>query len=299
MEIENSNMNSIHFDSILDIMEFDESKMHKGNLSNYRQQKNEHLGAKSVPTAPYSRDCIDLALVGDSELYQKYALPNIQELNKHINSKPDDYIQQIQQKKRKRIKTNFGNELDIHAVFQGRLDQAWDSTEIIEKDQEHRFITILADIGENWHTDAIHSIWTMSVILKISDEIELAGKNVQIVVGSFLTGTVSGKTYTTISCTIKKYNERLAVERLAAMTHLGFFRSFCFMGLYTSKFLCNWGLGRHSPFTLNLETMPIPIREEIEQGHTRAIVIRRSLNLNSAIDSLKSAYSQLKEICLQ
>jgi hypothetical protein len=297
METENKNMNSIHFDSILDIMEFDESQMHKHNVSGFRESRNQHLGHRSVPTAPYAKDCIEFALIGDNKLYQEYALPKIEELNRHINSKPDDYIQHIQQKKRKRVKTNFGNELDIHAVFQGRLDQAWDSTKIIEKDQEHRFITILADIGENWGADAKHSIWTMAVILKINDEIELAGKNVQIIVGDCARETIREKPLTTISCTIKKYNERLSVERLAAMTHLGFFRSFCFMGLYSSKYMCQEGLGWHESF--DKEKMPIGIKEEIAEGHTRAIIIRRSLNLDDAVNSLKSAYSQLKEICLQ
>lgn len=292
MELMDERMNSIHYDSITEIIEFDERFLVGSNKDMFRRFKRQHLGHKSVVTAEYANDCIDMAFNGDTKLYNEISAPRMAQLENEVN--PADYAQLTEVKRRRRVRSSHGNELDIHSVYQGRIDKAWDSTEIVKSNLEVNFITILADIGENWNVNGMDSTWTMAVLNKLSDICEMAGKNVQIIVGDCGRGTNGRKAYTTISCVIKRYNERLSPERLAAMTHLGFFRSFCFMGLATSSIQCYDSLGSHTSFTENL--LPINIRQEVDQGHTKVLIVKGSLSLPAARESLKNSLDKLHKI---
>lgn len=292
MEVENEKMNSIHYDSITEIIEFDTNQLVGNNRSLFNQYLRQSLGNKSVITAPTAQDCIKKAYEGDTRLYNEISIPKMSQLDSQVD--PADYAQLVEVKRRKRIRSSHGNELDIHSVYQGKIDKAWDTTTIVKSNQEVNFITILADIGENWGVHGMDSTWTMAVLNKLSDICEMAGKNVQIIVGDCGRGTNGKKSYTTISCVIKRYNERLSPERLAAMTHLGFFRSFCFLGLATSKIPCYESLGTHVSFSDDL--LPINIKEQIDQGHTKVLIVKGSLSLSAAKDSLKRSLDKLHKI---
>lgn len=295
MEIEDANMNSIHFDSPIDILEYDVSSIHKNNLRRFNSYKIQHLGDRSVPTCPRADQIIDMAINGDNILYQQFVMPKIEELNNKIRSENIfDFEHKIQVRKRKRIKSSFGNEIDIHKVYQGRINEAWDSTKTIVEESDKRFITICVYIGQNWNVLGLPSIWTTAVCLKIVDELELAGKNVQIIVCKTLQTAVKEKRFTTTSCLIKRYNERISIERLAAMTHLGFSRSFMWCAILTSKYEINEGLGVSKKVNSGqFDLLPKGIRDDSKLGKTKPIIISQSLSLYESIQSLREAYYQL------
>lgn len=284
--------NSIHFDSILEIMEFEKYEgWPEANQRNFERHQKENLGTNSVPTAPLAKQCIEYALVGDRQLFETHGQKMISDLKKYA----DDVFETDQnrlQKKRKRTKSNFGNELDIHKVYSGQLDRAWDATKIVQVNESLKFVTIVCDILQNWNVPALPSLWSMAVICTLADYIESCGKNVEIIVGGAGRGTNYNKQYTTISVCVKKYNERLAIERLCAMSHLGFARSFLFMGFDTSQFKNCSSLGGNRGFN---QTLPLQLKEQIDAGHTRALVIDCCL---SEADARKALIKANREFLL-
>lgn len=298
IEYEDEIMNSLDFESPLEMIESDISKLNKYNAKLYNGFIKKKLGYKSVPTAPNAIDVINKASSGDSLLYENYIMQKIEILNREINSNEFvEFQNTIQVKRRKRIKSSFGNELDIHKVYQGKIDTAWDSTIIVKDESIVNFITLCICVGQNWDIPGIDSIWTCAVALKIVDELELAGKNIKIIVFDVGKGVIREKQYTTVSSVVKDYKDRLAPTRLGAMTHLGFLRSFIFCGFAMSKYLCYEHLGHAVHMDGGKRhLLPINIRDDEKQGMSKPIVIGQSLNLHQAVISLRDAYNQLKKV---
>jgi len=287
----------IHFSSIIDFIdappprnEYNNKKYHGLKTRRYSEG---HYYGKAGPTIKSYQDAVDKALLGDHELYEKYLIPKVEELNKALHVETSSYAHIVPVVKRRRVKSSFGDELDIHAVNQGRLDKAWSTTERIEFDQEHHLVTILADIGNNWNISADDTLWMAASMVKLISDIELSGKSVQIIIGGTGAGITRNGANGTYTIVVKKYNESLSLERLAAMCHVGFFRSVMFDAIHRCSDTVCETLGHSVHF--NKGNYPFVLQDEIELGHTKVILMDKALNLHQAIRSLNSAYKQMTD----
>lgn len=281
MEFIKGNLISIHFDSMLEFYNSKPSKVN-ADLCESMKARGNQLGDLG-PTSKGVQDSIDKSVVGDEKLKAQYLDGMVAELN--YNLKLSDSKQKLPVIKRKRVRKEFGDELDMQMVYQGKLDKAWTKTEKVEFDSQHHLITLLIDIGGRHNVDAVQSLWTAAAALKFCQEVERAGKNIQVIVGNVSAHAAPGYSVSTTAC-VKKYSDPLNFERLAAMTHIGFYRSFGFLGKLSSSKKIDSSMG--SSFDLS-SCVPIPLREAQEKGETKIIALRKALNLKGALASLKAA----------
>lgn len=288
---------SCHFASLLDYVE-DVKPEGTTNYDNWKWRQNKsHPGGRFRdwfgPSATNSKQVLNLALLGDDALGEMVR-EMWSELDDATGKRQTDYRQRIQQVKRRKLRSDFGDELDIHKVYQGHLDTAWTRTERIEIDVEHSLITLFIDIGGNCNIKCTDTLWRAAVATRLVSELEAAGKSVKVVVGGAVSGLFRRKRHinTTVSVVVKEFNQPLSVERLAAMTHIGFFRSFGFVALErfdvddtTSH------LGHSIPIS---DSIPVQLQEEIDEGHTRFVHIEGANSLHAAKRELESAYKQME-----
>lgn len=290
MEYVKGNLHSIHFENMSDLLDHiqDESRIKDCNRSIFRSFINNYTYDHSWygPTSSSSKQVIEKSVFGDSELYNKYMLPKINQLNAKINTV--DNINTVPVIKRRKIRSDFGSEIDIHYVNQGKLDKAWTNTIREEVDQEHHLITVFVDIGGTGDVDACQNIWTAVACLGFVTELERAGKQIQIMVGNTGVSVLANGNPMTTSCVVKKYNEHLNVEKLAVMTNIGFYRSALFVSKTLSENRVSGGMGRSVNFD-SIARFPIPLQEEIVMGHTKIVLINKAYNLSGAIAAIKKA----------
>ncbi len=292
--VENEKMVSIHFDSILEVMEAEESE-NSNNKRRFRRLMAGRAGKGDWygPTNHDSKDVINHALLGDAALYENHVKDMLSQLEDLEGYRTIDYEQSIKEVKRRKIRSHFGDEIDIHKVYQGDLERAWSSTERVEVDRKHHLVTLLIDLVEN-STQAVRpTLWKAAVAVFLQREIEKAGKSVRILVGSTSEGSLAGmhKTVTT-SIVVKEYNQTLNFERLAAMTHLGFYRTFGFAAKVSQKHEIVDTYGRAA--AMDPSNISIPLQEEIDAGHTKLVLIGGPKSLHAASLAIKNAYKQME-----
>lgn len=298
-------MIGVHFDSVTELLAYElpgdnpNRRGFKEYLSSTLTKSGNRDGSWIGTTNKCNKDVIDHALLGDPQLYENLQ-GKIKQFRKAIGIETVNYTQTIKRPKRKRIQSDQGDEVDIHAVYQGRADKAWRShvREIVE--MKYPLVTIMVDIHDVAAYDCTDSFWRAAVAVHLADELQAAGKSVKIVVGGISQNALSsrvsidGRTinYLCDSIVIKNYNERLVPERLAAMTHLGFFRTFGFGAKSVQPYQLSYGLGVSVDTTQ--KRFPVHLQEEVDAGHTKIVLIPRVRSLSGAIAAMGNAYKQMK-----
>jgi len=289
----------MHFENAIDIYQHIEDLTLVRNKSNREYLtdliRREYHGSYAVEwfgLGPRNlKEAIKSAVDGNPILYKE-----IQNRMSQINSRIDVYdnINSTTVIKRKKVHREFGNEIDIHKVYQGKLDTAWTATQRVEIDQEHHLVTILIDIGGNCNIDAMKALWTAVACLKFVEVLEAAGKQIQVIVGG-VANQVAGVSDMSISMVVKKYSEHLNIERLAAMCQIGYYRSAGFAAKLISEKTCNAGLGRSVDFSLGFNNfkLPIPLHDEYKAGKTKIVLFKKALDFHGALESIKHAQEVL------
>jgi len=292
---ENEKTVSMHFDSATELLDFDFASTPYG-----MEGKSEHLQGGYNPrggswlgkTNSNNEDVITKSLVGDRDILP-YLQDKIDKLAAIENASLKESVQSIQQIKRKRTFSDQGDELDIEKVYNGQLDTAWSKTVRIEQDSKHKLVTLFIQNGGTAKKDANDSFWRSAIAVLLCQKLVAAGKSVKIIVGNASEGALVGTSkLQTSSIVIKQYNETLTMERLAAMTHLGFYRTFGFAAKYISDYKPDWGLGRTTKINSEAK-LPVNLQNEIKAGHTKCIVIPELYNEYTAIAALQNAYNEL------
>lgn len=286
---------SVHFESVLDVKPAVDALT--GDNAKGKEYMTTYTGSGNSkwfgPTNKTGDDVYKHALLGDEVLYKEHLLPITETLNKELGNHTKSYRQAIKKVKRRKVKKDFGDEVDIHAIYQGNLDKAWRTTERVEVDSKHHLVTLVVDIGGNAVVSAIDSLWRTAVTLRLVDELQSAGKAVQVVVsGCSERAFEDTSDLCLVTCTVKKYNENLSMERLAGMTSLAFYRTFGFASKFVIGPKVRGNLGSSKSDSLDL--IPLHVREDIEKGHTKAVIVKRADSLKTALTSLNIAYEQMK-----
>lgn len=293
---ENEKLVSVHFDSILDLIEGDfpecaNKKRLKDIMSNLKCDSNFY--GKTNKTY---RQVIDHALIGDSVLMENLE-QKIKILRDVLGKNTREYDQKVKSQKRKRRFDNDGDELDIEKVYNGELDTCWSRTEKIEFDKDHKFVTLFIENGGLSNVGVESSFWRAAVSVFLTEELEKAGKTVRIIVGSCSRQSIVGSwRMMTQSMTVKEYNQRVSLERIAAMTHIGFFRCVGFAMRLACKHVIDYSFGYTEKISSN--TYPLQLQKQISKGNMRLIHINSATSQWQAIDAIEYAYKQFLNIDL-
>ena len=299
---EKEDLVSVHFDSITSLLSFDENSLkldrNRERFSELLKTKEENSGYHrewlGETNKSYS-DVINHALIGDDTLMKNYLDKKIKKLDEVTQKNSTAYTQQIQVVKRKSYMTDEGDELCLDKLYSGEIDTAWRKTKRIVIGQEQKLVTLFINIGGHSEVLAEESFWRSAVAVRICNELESTGKQVQIVVGSGTSNLFSNYKTFTGSIVVKKYNERITMNRLAAMSHIGFHRTFGFGVKCCTNLKSNLStMGR--TIEVNQKLIPVHFQEEIESGKIRFVFIDGCLNQSQAVRSLKNCYKQLEDL---
>jgi hypothetical protein len=124
-------------------------------------------------------------------------------------------------RRRRLVRTDQGDSLDIHSVYRGQLDRAW--TRAVRKTTRGpQRVSILANMLCSGLDAAAVLAWRGAAAVAIADRLTASGYQVRIVVG--FGGQCRGET---VSCriTVKDHGSPLDEATAAAVTCPGFFRA--------------------------------------------------------------------------
>jgi hypothetical protein len=287
---------SIHFDSIVDYME---TKPCRENADLHKKLTGRIVSESSPkwmkgwygPSASSYQEVTNLGLVGDKELFNSLQ-EKVDRLREHLGMHKRDYSSAIKQARRVRERAAQGDELDIHSVYQGRLDVAWGRTKRIEMDHETKLVTLLIDNEDNAEVNAADTLWRSAVAVLLTEELEAAGKSVRIITyGGSTRCFVGTRKECTVTITIKEYNTSLSLDRLAAMTHIGFGRGPGFVAMAMQPYKVQPHLGGSVSYSDRL--IPLQLRPEIEKGHTKVVYLGKANHLHTAASILSQRTNEL------
>jgi hypothetical protein len=288
------NLVSVHFDSIVDYMNTSpcpENAELYAKLTSRTTTSAAYLRGWYGPNATTYQEVTNLGLIGDKELFNSLQ-DKIDKLREALGMHKRDYSASIKEKRRIRERASQGDELDIHSVYQGRLDVAWGRTRRIEMDQETKLVTLLIDNEDNANVNAEDTLWRAAVSVLLTEELEAAGKSVRIITYGASSGSFLGsRKNCTVTITIKDYNTSLSLDRLAAMTHIGFGRGPGFAAMAMQPYKVHRHLGGSVRYSDRL--IPLQLKPEIEKGHTKVIYLGKANRLFQATDILSEATNRL------
>lgn len=124
-------------------------------------------------------------------------------------------------RRRRLVRAEQGDSLDIHAVYRGQLDRAWSVAKRRDNRAPQR-LTILANMLCAGYNDSSVLAWRGASAVAIADRLTAAGYQVRLVVG--FGGNCKGAR---VSCriTVKDFGAPLDEATAAAVTAPGFFRA--------------------------------------------------------------------------
>jgi hypothetical protein len=291
MEDKENDFISVHFESMTDLLEYEypHNNNHNRRYFNYYLSDEYRCSDKKWfgPTVNNGNEAKKFALLGDHELYEKHLKEKVTELKKATGRFDKNQTQKIKSVKRKRIHSDRGDELDIHKVWQGQLDSAWSTTVREEFDKETKYITLFIMINGNGIINAVESLWRAAVTILLCDDLQRAGKNVQILVGGPSQNVTSDKYRSMcVSMVVKRYNEKLSVERLSACSHIGYYRSFCFAAKHAQPYTVRDSLG--ASCHMSPSYIPLQLREKIQAGSMRMFTVPAITSREQAINAINN-----------
>jgi hypothetical protein len=135
--------------------------------------------------------------------------------------------------RRRRYRTDQGDELDMQAVWRGDMSRAWTRTRRQSRAGGVRTVTIVCNLGGSASTDSSELFWRGASALRLADALTTAGYNVAIIgaeVGSDTGASKNAQLAQFIE--IKAADQPLDLSALASITCMaGFFRTALFAGI--------------------------------------------------------------------
>lgn len=216
----------------------------------------EHWYGQGCKTA---KEAMDKVRMGSPELLAKITAM-------WGDERPDLLLATSQTKvrRRKRVRADYGDTLDMHKVWSGDLEHAWTRPEReFRLSATQRHATIYVDLAANAMVSAENALWRAATAMLICDILTTAGRAVEIYVGDSTTGGFAwgaGPLITYTAMRVKGYGEPLNEERLAAMVSLTFYRTYAFFMMMAAPFrMTSLGGARNSG-------MPYQLQERADAG---------------------------------
>ena len=291
-------LNSIYYNSLYDFQTSDRCEENYSNKVGGQKYLDRDAGEDWYGHNEYGNGSavIKRALLGDKRMYDNLQV-KVSELDKELGTfTAKGVMQKVVKSRRVTVHGKFGDEIDIHKINSGKLDTAWSSKKRETFDGQHKLVTLFIDLSHNSNVNCKDTLWTTAVTVKLLADLEREGKSVKIIVGGTAQNVLKEDSikHVGIGITVKEYNERLAPERLAAMSHLGFYRSWGFTAYHDHNFGTTQSAIGSALSYMNQKELPLNIQEEIEKGHTKLLIISKSTGKWQAVESIKSARKQIE-----
>lgn len=151
--------------------------------------------------------------------------------------------------RRRRVRADQGDEVDMQAIWRGDLGRAWTRTRRQNRTGV-RSVSIIVNLGASCAVDADRLFWRGASALKLASALIEAGYSVAIYgAAAAKNADVDGKVDAVQFVSIKDEDQPLDLDRLAALTAMpGFFRTSLFAGICKAADLrgksADWGLGK-------------------------------------------------------
>lgn len=177
--------------------------------------------------------------------------------------------------RRRRVRADQGDEVDMQAVWRGDMSRAWTRTRRQNRTGV-RSVSIIVNIGASANVTADKLFWRGASALKLASALTEAGYSVAIYGAVSASGhDVKGTMDTVQFVGIKDEDQPLDLDRLAALTAMpGYFRTSLFAGIAKSSDLggkvVDDGLGspKESLFAKAVALLPIPQNAIIQKPVT-------------------------------
>lgn len=195
--------------------------------------------------------------------------------------------QQVVTRRRKRRNGDSGDSLDIHKVYMGGLDKAWQRA-VKQPNLSHstRHVTFFLDVAGLQTVEHDDTRWRAALMFLLCDTAIRMGYHVRLLVGSTTTGWASGyhSLKLVTSFLVKDYNQPLESERLAAYCTLGFHRTinFAARAINNGVYQCRTDMG----WTDKTSFDPLPMHNDPSM----------CFRISNSLLSLPAAKAKLKEI---
>lgn len=205
---------------------------------------------------------------------------------------------ELETRRRKRTRGDYGDALDLQRVWSGETDKAWERpTKEPRASHTQRYVTVYVNIASSCIERASNALWRSAIAYKISDMFAKAGYNVEIWAGfrvdrpfarNWRDDKVPKELF--VGTCIKPFTQPLHSDRLAAMLTLAFFRTFGFFAICSAPYIVTVGLGRPVD-----EGYVKPIRERLKSGE-RVLRIGEVYDKASAIKEVERIFKGLAPV---
>lgn len=134
--------------------------------------------------------------------------------------------------RRRRVRSDQGDELDMQAVYRGDLSRAWSRTKRQSRNSV-RSVSIVIDLAGNANVTSNELFWRGAAGLRLADELTTAGYSVAVYGAAGASNyTEEGSQNVCQLVEIKAEDAPMDMDRLASLTCLaGFFRTSLFTGI--------------------------------------------------------------------
>lgn len=193
-------------------------------------------------------------------------------------------------RRRKRKRSDYGDTLDIHRVWSGELDRAWERpVKKFTHSFSQKYLTLFVNLTGASMQRSEDGVWRSAVAAVICDVYIRAGYNVEIWAGSVSTRTYGcSKIHKShYAVRVKEYTQPIHEDRLATVISMPYFRTLGFEMMEAADWDLNYGYG--APGT----GMPLPLQERAARGE-RVIAVDEAWSFGEARVQLTKAISALK-----
>lgn len=129
------------------------------------------------------------------------------------------------EKRRKRKRGDHGDEVDIHQVYQGRVDRAW--SRAVQRQNlvvGNKLVHLAVNLCAPSYVDFDDALWRGAVTLRVYEALMRMGRSVMVTVHYPCAGIYADGATGIFSVPVKSYNEPMSVSKLASMVNVGFMR---------------------------------------------------------------------------
>lgn len=157
-------------------------------------------------------------------------------------------VDKPQSVRRRRRRSDSGDEVDMQRVWSGRLEQAWQTTHReVSIENAKTMVTLMVAINGNSHMSEDSFFWRGAAAVVLADALERSGRRVEIVAFSLGNKRYHGDGYgdcTLDTVQVKEFEEPLDLERVTmALCMAGFFRVYNFRWILAEEQKAYSGLG--------------------------------------------------------